>query len=151
MCFQNLHCYQFHCLFWSSFFLHLLHHYEKLKTNWMNFTDSCEHLEEISKTVVCLCLTITALFSSLCSWTDCDFNLCYFCRRSYGLCKTFAFFTRHDTPQPDALELWLPTHLLCLLLLSLQFIYPRIQSLWPCIHFVSIYLSPLTVCKHCHF
>lgn len=69
----------------------------------MDFTDSCELLQEISKTVVCLRLTIRALFSSLCSWTDCDFDLCYFCR-SYGLCKTFAFFTSHDTPPPDALE-----------------------------------------------
>lgn len=65
----------------------------KKKKNQQTFIDFCEHLpRELSKIAVCLCLTIIALFSSFCSWTNSDVDLCYFCRKSYGLCKTFAFF-----------------------------------------------------------
>jgi len=107
------------------------------KKRTMNFYRLLWAFTKRIETAVCLWLTIRALFSCFCSWTGSYFDLCYFCRRSYGLCKMFALFTWRDIPQPDALVLWLPPYLVCLLLLSLQFIYPCIQPFWLCIHFVS--------------
>lgn len=37
VCASRIYSYQLHCLFWSSFFLHLLHHYEEIKTNPKEF------------------------------------------------------------------------------------------------------------------